>query len=498
VSSPLTITSTAGLGPSKGAGASAEAEKGGDAFAALLGASGKSDAATPTKPTAAAGNGAGPASGSSDSGAGQNEDSEAVAALIDAIVPPAAPSAAVPALTFIIDGLAELKASLAAGEPLDPELLKSLQDALDALAAGMDIDLDALPSVEELSTLAAGALPDATSPAAQLTAALAPLAQTLMAGGDPAIPKSELKAIGDRVAALLQALNGGAIDAEQLAQLGLTEDAPLDAELETALARLLAPTSRLDSAAATTMPVLASPELKLTEPVLTGKANVDASAPVDEGGEMADATPPAVDTKGAGNKAGERDASSNSGKSGTDATAAPVPTTEAQAGPQPQQAARADMVAAPRVVQAGYQTSQQQLNLPQLAFELVRQVNEGNTRFQIRLDPPELGKIDVRLDIDASGKVNARLTVEKAETLDLMQRDQRGLERALQQAGLDGSKANLEFSLKQNPFSGGEQGRDGDDYSPFGDEAGPEEDVPPPTVNLYRGNLSASGVNIIA
>jgi flagellar hook-length control protein FliK len=157
-------------------------------------------------------------------------------------------------------------------------------------------------------------------------------------------------------------------------------------------------------------------------------------------------------------------------------------------------------VAAPRVVQAGYQTSQQQLNLPQLAFELVRQVNDGNTRFQIRLDPPELGRIDVKLDIDRSGQVNARLTVEKAETLDLMQRDQKGLERALQQAGLDGAKTNLEFSLKQNPFSG-QQGQDGGNgrNPSFGDEAaGDADDTPPPTVNLYRGSLSASGVNIIA
>ena len=128
----------------------------------------------------------------------------------------------------------------------------------------------------------------------------------------------------------------------------------------------------------------------------------------------------------------------------------------------------------------------------------MRQVNDGNTRFQIRLDPPELGKIDVRLDIDASGQVNARLTVEKAETLDLMQRDQRGLERALQQAGLDGAKTNLEFSLKQNPFNGGQQGQDGNGRPFFGDEAVAEEEAPPPTVNLYRGSLTASGVNIIA
>ena len=134
-------------------------------------------------------------------------------------------------------------------------------------------------------------------------------------------------------------------------------------------------------------------------------------------------------------------------------------------------------------------------------------MQDGNTRFQIRLDPPELGRIDVRLDITDTGQVNARLVVEKAETLDLMQRDQRGLERALQQAGLDSAKTNLEFSLKQNPFAG-QQGQMGDGQGQGGMQGGQsandngsgtgEVEQAPPLVNLYRGGLQASGVNIIA
>ena len=105
----------------------------------------------------------------------------------------------------------------------------------------------------------------------------------------------------------------------------------------------------------------------------------------------------------------------------------------------------------------------------------------------------------MRLDIDGSGRVNARLTVDRAETLDLMQRDQRALEKALQQAGLDSSKTNLEFSLKQNPFSGGQQGQDQAEnrFNVPGIPVEEAEDVPP-TVNLYRGSLQASGLDIIA
>lgn len=114
----------------------------------------------------------------------------------------------------------------------------------------------------------------------------------------------------------------------------------------------------------------------------------------------------------------------------------------------------AALPAALRAMQAAYQPPVSSVVIPQVAFEIVRQFEAGNSRFQIRLDPPELGRIDVRLDMDRGGNVHARLIVERPETLDLMQRDQRALHQALQQAGLDANRTNLEFSLRQNPFAG--------------------------------------------
>lgn len=172
---------------------------------------------------------------------------------------------------------------------------------------------------------------------------------------------------------------------------------------------------------------------------------------------------------------------------------------------QPAQAAaqvKSDLgVVAPKAVHAAYQAPVQQINVPQVAFEVVRQFNHGNTRFQIRLDPPELGRIDVRMQVDGDGNVHARMTVERAETLDLMQRDQRSLEKALAQAGLDSGKTNLEFSLRQNPFA-----RDGQDQqqhqggngSPFGQHRADADEAPEitSTTTQYRGLASPSGVNL--
>jgi flagellar hook-length control protein FliK len=84
-----------------------------------------------------------------------------------------------------------------------------------------------------------------------------------------------------------------------------------------------------------------------------------------------------------------------------------------------------------------------------LAVEIAARASAGKNRFEIRLDPPELGRIDVRLDIDKHGHVTSRLIVEKAETLDLLRRDAPHLERALQDAGLKTSGDGLQFSLQQ-------------------------------------------------
>lgn len=88
--------------------------------------------------------------------------------------------------------------------------------------------------------------------------------------------------------------------------------------------------------------------------------------------------------------------------------------------------------------------------LEQLAVEIATRASKGERRFDIRLDPPELGRIDVRLEIDHKGNTTTKLIVERAETLDLLQRDARGLEKALQSAGLKTDAGGLEFSLRQD------------------------------------------------
>jgi flagellar hook-length control protein FliK len=83
-----------------------------------------------------------------------------------------------------------------------------------------------------------------------------------------------------------------------------------------------------------------------------------------------------------------------------------------------------------------------------VAVEIAAHARAGSNRFEIRLDPPDLGRIDVRLDVDRQGNVTSHLVVERSATLDMLRRDAPQLERALQDAGLKTSTDGLQFSLR--------------------------------------------------
>jgi flagellar hook-length control protein FliK len=85
-----------------------------------------------------------------------------------------------------------------------------------------------------------------------------------------------------------------------------------------------------------------------------------------------------------------------------------------------------------------------------IAVEIAGKALAGKNRFEIRLDPPELGKIHVRLDVDHKGEVTSIITADRQDTFDLLRRDSPALERALQDAGVKTSSNGLQFSLRDH------------------------------------------------
>ncbi|WP_342361054.1 flagellar hook-length control protein FliK [Terrarubrum flagellatum] len=125
------------------------------------------------------------------------------------------------------------------------------------------------------------------------------------------------------------------------------------------------------------------------------------------------------------------------------------------------------------------------------------QALEGAREFQIKLDPEHLGRVDVKLKIADNGRVEASLVVDKVETLALLQRDARTLERAFDQAGLTSDSDSLSFSLRQD-MSGQQQNNDQREASRAAPWSQIQIDAPTDIAPLrqYYSATARSGVDI--
>ena len=96
-----------------------------------------------------------------------------------------------------------------------------------------------------------------------------------------------------------------------------------------------------------------------------------------------------------------------------------------------------------------------------VAIEITNKALTSTNHFEIRLDPPELGRIQVNLEVDRDGNVTSRLIADRPDTLDLLRRDTAGLERALQDAGLKTANNSLQFSLRDQSANQQQNGNSG-------------------------------------
>lgn len=130
--------------------------------------------------------------------------------------------------------------------------------------------------------------------------------------------------------------------------------------------------------------------------------------------------------------------------------------------------------------------AQSQQVVEQIKVNITRAAKAGLDRVIIKLRPEELGRIEIKLEMTSTGDVRANITADNPATLELLQREARGLERALQDAGLRASADDLEFNLhsedqarltENSDEKGSRGGRDASKGPQFGDPEAEADDM---------------------
>ena len=103
----------------------------------------------------------------------------------------------------------------------------------------------------------------------------------------------------------------------------------------------------------------------------------------------------------------------------------------------------------------------------------------------------------MRLDVDRDGQVTTHMTAERADTLQLLQSQQPQIEQALQQAGLKTADNGLQFTLRDQSFSGGQNNGSGAQTNGSAQVVIPDADLAPiAATQIYARAGLGSGIDI--
>ncbi len=132
-----------------------------------------------------------------------------------------------------------------------------------------------------------------------------------------------------------------------------------------------------------------------------------------------------------------------------------------------------------------------------IAVAIAARAQGGTNRFNIQLDPPELGRIEVRLGVDGKGQVTTHVTADRADTLQLLQSQQSQLQRSLEQAGLKTADNGLQFTLRDQSFAGQNNAGSGGGQQSSAQLVIPDSDAAPvDTAQIYSRLRLGGGLDI--
>lgn len=148
--------------------------------------------------------------------------------------------------------------------------------------------------------------------------------------------------------------------------------------------------------------------------------------------------------------------------------------------------------------------------IEQVHVAIARANNAEIDRITIQLEPADLGRVDVTMDIRRDGATQLIIAADRRETLEMLQRDARGLERLLQESGVKADAGSMEFNLRQQPQQQAAlmQQDQGSGHAPHGREASRTErsdqsaaaaDTLPDSQLIAHATLHVEhGINVLA
>lgn len=174
----------------------------------------------------------------------------------------------------------------------------------------------------------------------------------------------------------------------------------------------------------------------------------------------------------------------------------PIGTDEAERPQDPAQAAKTNAAA-----RNFASVMAQQPAASQVAFAIARSAGDAPDRIRVNLFPDEMGQVEVLMDVHEDRRTDVVVRAERPETVELLQRDARELQRALQLAGLDVGSNNLSF--EQGETGGPDWKAENDEFGAKSDEHGDEDfdgenkDAFAPAPPRWRA-VTPGGVDMVA
>ena len=141
--------------------------------------------------------------------------------------------------------------------------------------------------------------------------------------------------------------------------------------------------------------------------------------------------------------------------------------------------------------------------MDQVSVQIAKQVKDGVDRISVKLNPQELGRVEIKLEVAKDGSVQATVTAENKDTLAMLQKDADGLAKALADAGLTTDAGSMNFNLRgdgqQQQFAGNANGQNGNGNTRSrwsSEDSAPEVAASAPAAQSSSGGLSAVDLSV--